>query len=197
MTYTTLISPAQLQTLLDQKTPCMVFDCSFDLTDPSAGEAMFRDCHIANAVYVHLDYALSAKGALAAAGAMSGGRHPLPTREAFVDWLTQRGFTNAMQAVVYDRQGANYCGRLWWMLKWLGHASVAVLDGGLQAWQTQGGAVSSGVEGNASPAQGQNKFALKEPLVKLVTVSELEQQLRNSNPTVLDARGAPRFRGEV
>jgi thiosulfate/3-mercaptopyruvate sulfurtransferase len=65
----------------------------------------------------------------------SGGRHPLPSRERFAIWLSSVGFANGMQAVVYDRNGANYCGRLWWMLKWAGHDAVAVLDGGLQAWQ--------------------------------------------------------------
>jgi len=136
--YTTLISAAQLQTLLASDQPCLVFDCSSDLMQPHLGPAMYQELHIAGAVYAHLDTALSAKGDPATTGAQSGGRHPLPARAAFAGWLGSCGFGNSMQAVVYDRQGANYCGRLWWMLKWVGHARVAVLDGGLQAWQALG-----------------------------------------------------------
>ena len=126
--YTTLISVAQLQTLLTSRQPCMVFDCSFDLMESAAGERQYQQEHIAGAVRADLDRHLSApKGANDAA---SGGRHPLPSREAFAAWLNSVSFDSTMQAVVYDRQGCNYCGRLWWMLKWAGHESVAVLDGG-------------------------------------------------------------------
>ena len=98
-----------------------------------------------------------------------------------------------MQAVVYDRNGANYCGRLWWMLKWAGHDAVAVLDGGLQAWQAEGGTVASGEE----PSHFQSHFVLKEPLRRLVTATEVLQNLQQPGQTVVDARGAPRYRGEV
>ena len=145
MTYTTLIAATELQALTASGQPLMVFDCSFDLTSPSAGAQQFAQAHIPGAVYADLDKNLSAKhGAPGAHGTLvaqeadqpaSGGRHPLPSRERFAMWLSSVGFSNDMQAVVYDRQGANYCGRLWWMLKWAGHDAVAVLDGGLQAWQ--------------------------------------------------------------
>ena len=88
--------------------------------------------------------------------AASGGRHPLPSREKFAIWLSSVGFANDMQAVVYDRNGANYCGRLWWMLKWAGHEAVAVLDGGLQAWQAAGGEVTDREE----PSHFQSNFKL-------------------------------------
>lgn len=70
----------------------------------------------------------------------------LPSRERFATWLSSVGFANGMQAVVYDRNGANCCGRLWWMLKWAGHDAVTVLDGGLQHWQAAGLPVTSGEE---------------------------------------------------
>jgi thiosulfate/3-mercaptopyruvate sulfurtransferase len=111
----------------------------------------------------------------------------------FASWLGSVGFANGMQAVVYDRQGANYCGRLWWMLKWLGHDNVAVLDGGFQAWQAAGGGVSSGAEA-ALPA---TCFQVGEPLVQLVDVDTVVARLGQPGQQVLDARGAPRFRGEV
>ncbi len=196
--YTTLISAAQLQTLLASGAPCRVFDCSFDLMQPAAGAAMYDQAHIPGAVYAHLDQHLSAPkdpvtGQPAPGSAASGGRHPLPTRDAFAAWLGSVGLDQTMQAVVYDRQGVNYCGRLWWMLKWLGHANVAVLDGGLQAWQAAGGAVASGPQTTFTPSN----YAPAHALLDLVATKTVASNLGHAHQTVLDARGAPRFRGEV
>jgi thiosulfate/3-mercaptopyruvate sulfurtransferase len=191
--YTTLINTSQLQSLLDSKTPCMVFDCSCDLMQPETGPAQYQQAHIPGAVYAHLDNALSSKGNRSITLAASGGRHPLPARDVFASWLGSVGFANGMQAVVYDRQGANYCGRLWWMLKWLGHEAVAVLDGGFQAWESAGGAVSSGAEA-ARPSM---VFHVGEPLVQLVDVDTVLSRLGQPAQQILDARGAPRFKGEV
>jgi thiosulfate/3-mercaptopyruvate sulfurtransferase len=191
--YTTLISATELQALLSSGAPCMVFDCSGDLLKPEAGPAMYREAHIPGAVYAHLDTALSAKGDRRVTGAMSGGRHPLPSRTTFAQWLGSVGFGNPMQAVVYDRQGANYCGRLWWMLQWLGHANVAVLDGGLQAWQSAGGGLFSGDE----PAAPVTHFEIHEALVQLVDADTVARKLGRPGQHIVDARGAPRFRGEV
>src|SRR5664279_4019551 len=117
--YTTLISAPQLNDLQMSGQPCMVFDCSFELMQPGAGDRQYEQARIPGAIRADLDRHLSAtKSAIDAA---SGGRHPLPSLETVADWLRSVGFSNAMQAVVYDRQGANYCGRLWWMLKWAGH----------------------------------------------------------------------------
>ncbi len=198
--YSTLISASQLLALRDSAAPCMVFDCSFDLMNPAAGEAQYRESHIPGAVYAHLDTALSDKGMPDAAtgklrppaDAASGGRHPLPSREKFAAWLSSVGFDNTMQAVVYDRQGANYCGRLWWMLKWAGHDAAAVLDGGLQAWQAAGGSLAAGTEAS----HFQSNFRLGEPLRKLATTQSVLAALESAQ-TVIDARAAPRFRGEV
>jgi thiosulfate/3-mercaptopyruvate sulfurtransferase len=191
--YTTLISATQLQALLDSNQPCMVFDCSCDLMQPAVGPAQYQEAHIPGAVYAHLDNHLSAKGERSITRAASGGRHPLPAPEVFASWLGSVGFHNGMQAVVYDRQGANYCGRLWWMLKWLGHDRVAVLDGGWQAWQAAGGASSSGAQAPRPAAT----FALAEPLVQLVDVATVEKRLGSAQQQILDARGAPRFKGET
>ena len=190
MAYTTLISVEQLQALEASGTPHLVFDCSFELLKPEAGPAQYQEAHIPGAVYAHLDMALSAKTDPDAA---SGGRHPLPAREKFAAWLGSVGFSHGMQAVVYDRQGANYCGRLWWMLKWLGHDAVAVLDGGLQAWQAAGLPVRGGAEA-ARPA---SHFTPQPALAKLVTASEVLRQLGQPHQHLLDARATPRFNGEV
>lgn len=203
MDYTTLISSEQLQTLIAARLPLRVFDCSFDLMRPGAGEEQYLASHIPGAVYADLDKALSARhgvpgthGVLTASGAdapASGGRHPLPNREKFATWLSSVGFANDMQAIVYDRNGANYCGRLWWMLKWAGHGKVAVLDGGLQAWQAAGGAVSSGEEA----AHFQTNFMLAPPLATLVDAKSVAEQLGRPAQTLIDARALPRFTGEI
>ena len=178
--HTILISADQLKSLQGGGASLMVFDCSFDLSNPAAGEEHYRKAHVPGAVYVNLDTALSDKGVVDAKckhhphpDAASGGRHPLPSREKFAIWLSSVGFSNAMQAVVYDRNGANYCGRLWWMLKWAGHDAVAVLDGGLQAWQAAGGAVTDRVE----PAHFQSNFELRPPLRRLATTPDIQARL--------------------
>lgn len=207
MTYTTLISAEALQALMASGQPLRVFDCTFDLMQPQLGQTQYLEAHIPGAVYANLDTALSARhgvnpaksgadAVITATGAdapASGGRHPLPNREKFAMWLSSVGFGNDMQAVVYDRNGANYCGRLWWMLKWAGHERVAVLDGGLQAWQAAGGAVNQGEE----PAHFQANFLLSAPLAKLVDADAVARELGRPSQTVIDARANARFKGEV
>ncbi len=188
--FTTLISATQLQGLMASGQPLMVFDCSFELMQPAGGDAQYQQNHIVGAVRAHLDQHLSAKGA---ADAASGGRHPLPSRESFAAWLGSAGLQPDMQVVVYDRQGANYCGRLWWMLKWLGHEAVAVLDGGLQAWVAAGGAVEAGT----GQSQAAGTYPLNSPKAVLVSTNTVLSQLGRPGQTILDARAAPRFRGEV
>ncbi|MFT3720883.1 sulfurtransferase [Pseudorhodoferax sp.] len=199
--YTTLISAEQLQALQHEGRRLMVFDCSFELAQPQAGDAQYREAHIPGAVRADLDRHLSARhGApgrhgtpVAADAPASGGRHPLPNREKFAIWLSDAGFANDMQAVVYDRQGTNYCGRLWWMLKWAGHEAAAVLDGGLQAWQAAGGDVAAGQE----PTHFRSNFELKPPLARLADADEVLAHLDDAAQTVLDARAPARYRGET
>ena len=198
MNYELLISSEQLQALIANQTPLRIFDCSFELSNPSLGRTQYGESRIPGAVYADLDEALSDKKGTG----VSGGRHPLPSRETFAQWLSSVGLTNDMQAVVYDRNSANYCGRLWWMLKWAGHAKVAVLDGGLQAWQAAGGAIqnaSNGEEGIASSSSSTStsKYVLGESISALIATETVAKNLGRPIQTLLDARGAPRFRGEV
>ena len=199
----TLISAQDLYNLLQTANavtatgkPIMVFDCTFDLAKPEIGQQQFDESHIPNAIYVNLDTDLSSKNDLAAA---SGGRHPLPSRETFANWLSNQGFTNSHQAIVYDRNGSMYCGRLWWMLKWVGHEAVAVLDGGLQAWQAVGGSVQSSTKStkHKKTALTETPFAIAATLAPLVTVDGVVQNLGKQSQTIVDARGVPRFRGDV
>jgi thiosulfate/3-mercaptopyruvate sulfurtransferase len=188
--FTTLISVAQLQTLQTNGAPLVVFDCTFDLMNPPAGHAQYVAQHISGAQHADLDLHLATHDA---ALGVNGGRHPLPQREVFAAWLQSVGVNSDTQVVVYDRNGMNYCGRLWWMLKWCGHDAVAVLDGGFQAWVAAGGAVASGE--HVMAAQG--NFVLREPLLKLADTTTVAQHLNDGAQTLIDARGAPRYRGEV
>ncbi len=188
--YSLLITPAQLTELQQQAKPCAVLDCSFDLMNPASADALFESAHIAGARLAHLDKHLSTH---IAAQAVNGGRHPLPQRALVAQWLGQLGIHNGMQIVVYDRNKGHYCGRLWWMLKWLGHDAVAVLDGGLQAWQDADGALASGPAAPGTPAS----FELKVPLRELVLTAQVAEELGKPGQCVIDARAGARYRGEI
>ena len=188
--FTTLISVTQLQTLQAQGAPLRVFDCSFDLMNPAKGHAQFVEQHIAGATHADLDHHLATHDDTLR---VNGGRHPLPQREVLAAWLQSVGVNHDTQVVVYDRHGMNYCGRLWWMLKWCGHNAVAALDGGLQAWVAAGGATASG----EAPVHTSGNFALREPLAQLVDTATLAAHLNDGSQTIVDARAIARYRGEV
>ena len=191
--YNTLITAEQLQALMQQGAALKAFDCSFDLMKPGQGRQQYDTEHLPAAIYADLDTDLSDKRKAALPAPASGGRHPLPDRQRFAQWLTSVGLNQGMQVVVYDRQNSGFCGRLWWMLKWCGHEAVAVLDGGLAAWQAAGGALESGPGRQATPGN----FTLQAPLASLVTVEQVERSLEQAGQTVIDARAEPRYRGEV
>jgi thiosulfate/3-mercaptopyruvate sulfurtransferase len=187
MTYTTLISATDVKNFQGE---LRVFDCSADLSQAHAGREQFETQHIAGAGFADINTDLSSHDP---AVAINGGRHPLPSREHFAAWLGQMGISNHTQVVVYDRQGMNFCGRLWWMLKWCGHDAVAVLDGGLQAWVASGGEVESGAAGHAHASE----FALGPSLVTLLHTADVFAALGKPSQTIVDARSPARFRGET
>jgi len=185
-TYTTLINAAQLQALMREGAPLVVLDASFDLADPDAGQRGYREQHLPGAHYVHLDRDLSAPKT------GTNGRHPLPARETFGALAGQLGITPATQVVVYDRQGAMYAVRAWWMLRWLGHAAVAVLDGGWAAWQAAGGALSAEIP---SLSTGSEPYLPRKSVAKAID-ADILTRLLGRHP-LIDARSPERFRGEV
>lgn len=187
MTYTSLISADALKNFHGE---LRIFDCSADLSQPHAGREQFEAQHIAGAGFADINTDLSSHDP---ALAVNGGRHPLPLREHFAAWLGRMGVGHHTQVVVYDRQGMNFCGRLWWMLQWCGHEAVAVLDGGLQAWVAVGGQVESG----ASVAAPARVFELRPSLVTLLHTSDVYAELGKPTQTILDARSPARFRGET
>lgn len=187
MTHHVLISAAQLQALLAGPPQGLVLlDCGFELSDTTAGERAHAAGHLPGAQYAHLDRDLS--------GAKTGrnGRHPLPLRESFSACAGRWGVAPGVQVVAYDDQGGVYAARAWWLLRWLGHGAVAVLDGGRAAWLRAGGALDTlpPATRNLPPYP-----ASREPGMPSIETAPLLQQL--GNLTVLDARAPERWRGDV
>jgi thiosulfate/3-mercaptopyruvate sulfurtransferase len=191
--YRTLVSVEQLRALLAGPERCVLLDCSFDLSDPGKGERAWQAGHVPGAWYVHLDRDLS--GPKEPAGPRSPrftGRHPLPAREALAALAGRLGIAPGVQVVCLDGDGSPYAARAWWLLRWLGHDEVAVLDGGMAAWRAAGGALTQEpVAGAARPPYP----ATPAPALPTVDAAALQAQLGTLR--VLDARTGERFRGEV
>src|SRR3984893_5525033 len=137
MTFKSLIDADSLQNLLGEPRLAVV-DCRFDLMKPEAGRQAYLTAHIPGARYADLNRDLSAPIGL------HTGRHPLPAPDAFAAWLGATGIGNDTQVIAYDEINGSIAARLWWMLRWLGHGAVAVLDGGFKAWSAHGGALQAG-----------------------------------------------------
>lgn len=161
----------------------IVFDCRHSLADPDAGHRAYLESHIPGARFLHLDRDLSAP--------VTGrnGRHPLPDPARFAARLAELGMDRSAQAVVYDDAGGAFAARLWWMLRWLGHESVALLDGGLQQWIDEGHPVT-----HSLPVFRPGEFS-GPPALAPVTVDELVAELARRRWLVLDARSPERYRG--
>jgi thiosulfate/3-mercaptopyruvate sulfurtransferase len=182
---TTLITAAELAALLARGPQPVVVDTSFDLADTESGERRYRESHLPGAHYLHLDRDLS--------GTKTGGngRHPLPDRATFARTVGALGAGPQTQVVCYDAQGGVYAARLWWLLRWLGHADVAVLDGGVQAWQRAGGALTNAT----SAAPGGVPYPERPSLAPSIDAAGVAA--RAPLRMLLDARAGERFRGEA
>jgi thiosulfate/3-mercaptopyruvate sulfurtransferase len=186
--YHTLISAAELFTHLEQA-DWVIADCRFSLSDTEKGWREYQLGHIPGAAYCHLEEDLSGP-------VIPGktGRHPLPAIDTAIERLSRLGIAPGIQVVAYDdwptAPGA-VAARLWWTLHWLGHTSVAVLDGGLAAWIQAGLPLRPGVENQAYRAF----FAAPRPEI-IANTSEVEHMRLNPAELVLDARSADRYRGE-
>jgi thiosulfate/3-mercaptopyruvate sulfurtransferase len=183
--YATLITAGELAALLADAPRPVVVDTSFDLADTDAGARRYRESHLPGAHYLHLDHDLSS------AKTGRNGRHPLPDRAAFARTVGALGVAPPVQVVCYDGQGGVYAARLWWMLRWLGHPHVAVLDGGVQAWQRGGGALTNA----PSAAPGGAPYPERRSLAPSIDAAGVGARAPLS--MLLDARSAERFRGEV
>jgi len=176
----TLVSTQELEAHLQD---WRVFDCRHDLMKPELGEQQYREAHIPGAAFAHLDRDLSAPRD----GRM--GRHPLPYPGAFLAWLGQHGVTPDTQVVCYDGGGGVTAARLWWMLRWVGHDAIAVLDGGFAKWRAEGRPVSTAV-----PHHAHTSYPVRLRTDAVVGARTIEEGM--GRLLLLDARAPARFRGE-
>jgi thiosulfate/3-mercaptopyruvate sulfurtransferase len=183
--YSTLVSINELAAHLDDPAWTVV-DVRHDLAQPDTwGVAQYRAAHLPGAVFAHLDRDLS--------GPKTGrnGRHPLPTPDACAETFGRLGIESGRQVVAYDQRNGAYASRLWWMLRWLGHDAVAVLDGGFEAWQRAGLPLVTGI-----PTPRRARFAIGR-IEPTVDTAQIVAALPTGTLTLVDARGAERYRGEV
>lgn len=179
-----IITANQLEELINEGSDVLICDCRFDLTNAKAGFEMYKTAHITGAIYVNVDQDLSGKKT------GSNGRHPLPTPEEWAKTRQGLGIANHTHVVAYDSHGGTFASRLWWMLRSIGHASVQVLDGGLDAWN---GSFSS--VGRAPKPLSAMPEAF--PYQGVVLIDEMEKNVATQErKMVIDARAPDRFRGE-
>lgn len=184
--FETIIPVEGLRRLVAHGADILMLDCEFDLGDPDKGRATYLASHLPGARYIDLERDLS--------GTVTGtsGRHPLPARAAFAATMRRLGLKSGQQVIAYDGSGGIYAARLWWMLRWLGHAPVAVLDGGRAAWIDAG----LPLEGGAPARARTGDFEMAEPLVGTpVTADDVLANIANGELQVIDARDAARFGG--
>ena len=194
--YTTLITASELAACINNcidDSKVVVVDCRHDLMNLAAGADGYATGHIPGAVFGAIETALS--GPKHGADGRFRGRHPLPERAALLATLRTWGVNDDSQVVAYDAHGGMFAARLWWLLRWLGHPAVAVLDGGLAAWQLQALPMTTDV-----PARPRGAINERAPLMQTVSADEvLANVLANigsSQLTIIDARAPERFRGE-
>jgi thiosulfate/3-mercaptopyruvate sulfurtransferase len=180
MSGSTLVSTGELA---DNLVKWRVFDCRHDLARPELGEQQYREGHIPGALFAHLDRDLSGKKT------GKNGRHPLPEPQDFERWLEKTGLTPKDQVVCYDAGPGSMAARLWWMLRWIGHDKVAVLDGGFAKWMKEGREVTIDV-----PLFTPLNYPIKARKDLAVDVATVQRNLKNS--FLLDARAPARYRGE-
>lgn len=176
-----IITSAELKLHLG-KPNLVVIDCRFQLSDTEAGRNAFQASRIPGAVYAHLDDDLSGEPFT------DKGRHPLPSPEQMRATFGRLGIDSQKQVVAYDDRNNMMAARLWWMLNYMGHANVAVLDGGWDAWKSAAGEIES-----TPPNQPDSVTFQGEPQADwLVTLEQVESQVR-----LIDSRAPERYRGEV
>jgi thiosulfate/3-mercaptopyruvate sulfurtransferase len=190
MAFTTLIDASTLRELAG-KPGLGLIDCRADLIDPEAARRAYLAGHIPGARYADLNRDLSAP-----VSAMSG-RHPLPLPTDFAATLARWGFGKATQVIAYDDAGGAYAARAWWLLRWLGHTSVAVLDGGLKAWTAAGGTLEAGAEEPLKAAPAGGPVLPRADSAAVIDTAGIPAFLSDDANMLVDARAAERYAGSV
>lgn len=183
MTYTTLVSTEELNQQINNPN-WVIIDCRFSLTNSESGAKAYRMGHIPNARYAHLDFDLSS------AIKDYSGRHPLPDFRQLAKKLGVWGISNKSQVIVYDNNIGAFAGRLWWLLRYLGHDSVAVLNGGINHWQKQGLPLTTTL-----PSITTKAFRPYINPSSWLNASQVFNGLATKSIKLIDARSAQRFRG--
>lgn len=185
MPFTTLISTEELAAHLDDPNWAIV-DCRFDLAQTEWGREAYREAHIPGAVYAHLDLDLSGLKT------ETSGRHPLPDEMRFLMRVSRWGIGNDTQVVAYDQDNGMWASRLWWLLRYIGHTAVAVLDGGFAKWVREGRPTRAGDERRAFVSRsGSTRKSM------MVTADEVERLRTDPACRLIDSRAPERYRGEV
>lgn len=183
MSHTTLIAARELATQLANPDWC-IFDVRHQLADSSDGERAYAAGHLPRAQFLHCDRDLSGDKT------GSNGRHPLPLAPVLAEKLANSGVSSASQVVVYDDSHGMIASRLWWMLRWLGHRKVAVLDGGLDAWHAIGGDLTTAID---KPHRGDFRASIGPAAVP---TSFIVDNLQTAELCLVDARSPDRYHGE-
>jgi thiosulfate/3-mercaptopyruvate sulfurtransferase len=190
VTFTTLISAGVLRDLVG-KPDIAVIDCRFDLMNPEGGRRAYLEGHIPGARYADLNKDLSAPITA------TSGRHPLPDPGDFARTLTRLEIGLATQVIAYDDSGGAFAARLWWMLRWVGHPAAAVLDGGIKAWVSEGGALQSGEATPLPAVQGDRLVSVQADMAAVIEAADLEHRLSDPAFLLVDARAGERFAGTI
>lgn len=181
-----LISAIDLASCIDDPS-VRLLDCRFDLADPTAGRRAYLAAHVPGAVFADLDQDLAAQVT------PESGRHPLPDVDVLATTLGRLGIDNTTDVVVYDGASGAIAARAWWLLRWLGHERVRLLDGGYEHWLSSGFAVAGGDEQVTV-----NRFVARPCTEKILTTAEVVSNAdAMADLRLIDARNAARFRGEV
>jgi thiosulfate/3-mercaptopyruvate sulfurtransferase len=184
MAYKTLVDTETLAYHLREPSFAVV-DCRFRLDDPGWGEHAYAEGHIEGAVYAHLDRDLSGRKT------GTNGRHPLPDPEALARSLGAMGIDRDVQVVAYDQDSGMFASRLWWLLRWLGHENVAVLNGGFAKWLAEQRTVRAGTETRSA-----RRFTGTPHAEFVATLPEVLERFTTPAWRLVDARAPERYRGE-
>jgi thiosulfate/3-mercaptopyruvate sulfurtransferase len=185
MYYTTLIDPPALGRLLGKQDVAIV-DCRFDLAASAAGREAYLRAHIPGASFADLNHDLSVPPG------KDTGRHPLPDKAQFAALLSALGIDRSTQVIAYDQATGAFAARFWWMLRWVRHDRVAVLDGGFDAWLAYGGKVEAGTQRVAS-----RQYGLLGEGQRPVTSQQVLAATERRDRLIVDARAAERYSGQV
>ena len=182
-----VISPIALNQLIQTSSPqeVCILDCRFSLADAKAGKQAYLDGHIPGAHYCDLEEHLSAPVC------EHGGRHPLPTTKELTAFFASCGINSTSQVIVYDDSKMAFASRCWWLLKYMGHDSVKILNGGYSAWTNFGLSMETSI-----PSKSSGSFSPAAPLMEICNLDEVKQKSTQSIIDLIDSREKKRYLGE-